>query len=89
MINPFNSNNDQFLFRKNYQLIHKSPPPTATTTSPTDYSLSRLQTKNPFNSHSPQISFRNSVVSPDRGNSLSRSKAGSSMQQYAPKGGIL
>ena len=92
MINPFTSNNQQFLFRKNYEVINKPAPPTPSPLAPSSYndnSISRLQSRNPFRSQSPIIPIHASVTSPTRALSLSRSNV-SSHQSFLPiKAGIL
>lgn len=47
MINPFLSNNDTLLFRKNYQVIAK-PPPTPSLAPHSSGKIQFLQSRNPF-----------------------------------------
>ena len=91
MINPFISNNEQLLFRKNYQVLQR---PTSSSQKPfsthTDQNITHLQHKNPFNSVSPKLPLRNSsLTSPQRTNSLSKSNVSSYKPQYLPRGGLL
>lgn len=90
MINPFISNNDQYLFRKNYQVLARPEPTSLHTPLPNDNNLRYLQYRNPFISNSPNISLRNSsVTSPQRPNSLSRATTNNTNNRFAMKGGIL
>ena len=86
MINPFNTNNDQYLFRKNYNILHRpSPEPP----QPYPHSPSPVVTslRNPFTS-THNISMRNSsVVSPQRATSVSR--ALSPQSRFGGRRGLL
>jgi hypothetical protein len=101
MINPFISNtHNQYLFRKNYQLLQPNsptPPPVISPShhypiDPTDTQILQLQNRNPFHSKSPAPTLNTSNYGspPQRPVSANKTPATISQSRFTGgKGGLL
>ena len=88
MINPFISNQNQYLFRKNYQVINRANEPTPTFHPVTDLHLQHLQSRNPFNSKSPTPVQNSNPFSSPRPQSVSIGPLKNSQSRYLPGGKV-